>query len=142
MRKPDRAKKPIQFFAATLPWKQLPDYPDIGSWKCNADGSPAFIGCADTGNDISNAAILLHEMIESFLCWLHGVTEEAVSAFDQKWFKDEAEGKIHLHEEPGNDPAAPYHVWHIVASRFEREFVLQCGMTWEEHCENCKNAES
>jgi hypothetical protein len=138
MQKPARAKKPIQFFAATLPWKQLPDYPDIGSYKCNHDNSPAFIGAADTGNDISNAAILLHEIIESFFCWLHGIKEEDISAFDKKFFAEEAAGIKHIHDEPGNDPAAPYHTWHIVATNFERTFIEQCALTWEEHCQNCE----
>jgi hypothetical protein len=138
MQKPDRAKKPIQFFCATLPWKQLPDYPDIGSYKCNEDNSPAFVGAADTGNDISNCAILMHEITESFLCWLHGVKEEDISAWDKKWFAEEKRGVRHIHDGPGDDPAAPYHTWHLVAERLEREFITQCGMSWEEHEENCE----
>jgi len=138
MRKPNRVGKPIQFFAATLPWKQLPDYPDIGSYKCNSDNSPAFVGAADTGNDISNAAILIHEIIESVFCWLHGIKEEDISAFDRKWFAEEKAGVKHIHDGPGDDPAAPYHVWHLVAERFEREFIEQAGMSWEEHEENCE----
>jgi hypothetical protein len=137
----ERSKRPIQFFAATLPWRQLPDHPDIGSWKCNLDGSPAFIGAADTGNDVSNAAILLHEFVEAFLCWLHGVAEEEVTRFDQAWFKEE-EGPVgHLSEEPGDDVMAPYHKEHLTAELFEREFIEQCGMSWEEHEKNCDNAE-
>lgn len=133
--KPDRIKKPIQFVALTLPWRQLPDYPDIGSWKVNADNSPAFIGSADTGDDISNAAILLHEFIEVMMCWIHGVKEEDVSRFDKEWFTE----KHGDDEEPGHDPAAPYHEWHLVAERFEREFIVQSGMMWDQHCQNCKS---
>ena len=138
VKKLERVAKPVQFFCATLPWKQLPDYPDIGNYKVNADNSPAFIGAADTGDDISNAAILLHEIVESFLCWLHGVKEEDISAFDRAWFEKEKAGVKHLHEGPGDDPAAPYHLWHLVATRFEREFLVQCGLTWEAHEENCQ----
>lgn len=123
----------------TLPWKQLPDHPDIGSYRMNADNSPAIIACADTGNDVSNAAVLLHEFIESFLCWIHGVTEQSIREFDQKWFQEEAAGITHPYDEPGNDPAAPYHEWHLVATRFEREFVLQNGMMWPQHEQNCDN---
>lgn len=133
----ERPKKPLQFVALTLPWKQLPDYPDIGSWKTNSDNSPAFIGCADTGDDISNAAILLHEFIEVMMCWIHGVTEESVSTFDQMWFKERDEGKHSNDDEPGYDPRSPYRDWHIVAERFEREFIQQAGMMWEHHEENC-----
>lgn len=134
----ERFRKPFQVVMFTLPWKQLPDYPDVGSYRMNADNSPAVISCADTFNDISNAAILLHEYIESFLCWIHGVTEQSVRDFDQKWFAEEAAGIKHTHEGPGDDPAAPYHTWHLVALRFEREFVIQNGMTWDEHEKNCE----
>ena len=138
MQKPARAKKPIQFFCATLPWKQLRSYPDIGDYQCNADNSPAFIGAADTGNDISNAGILLHEIIESLLVWLHGVKEEDISAFDRKWFAEEKNGVKHIEEAPGDSPAAPYHTFHLVATRFEREFIEQAGMMWQQHEENCE----
>lgn len=138
----DRPKKPLQFVALTLPWKQLPDYPDIGSWKVNADNSPAFIGCADTGDDISNAAILLHEFIEVMYCWAHGIKEKAVSEFDQMWFKEQEEGKHRDDEEPGYDPRAPYRDGHLVAERFEREFVTQMGMLWGQHELNCESVYS
>lgn len=134
----DRPRKPIQFVALTLPWKQLPDYPDIGSWKVNADNSPAFIGAADTGDDISNAAILLHEFIEVFLCWAHGVKEEDVSKFDKMWFKEQEYGQHKSDDEPGYDARSPYREWHLVAERFEREFITQCGMMWNVHEENCR----
>jgi len=135
--KPERARKPIQFFCGTLPWKQLRSYPDIGDYQCNADNSPAVIGAADTGNDISNCAILVHEIVESFLNFLHGVKEEDITLFDKKWFAEEAAGVKHLQEGPGDDPLAPYHTWHLVATRFEREFIEQAGMSWAEHEENC-----
>lgn len=131
--KPMRSRKPIQFAALTLPHKQLPDYPDIGSWKVNADGSPAFVGAADTGDDISNCAILIHEIVEAMLCWIHGVKEEDVSEFDQMWFKEDHG----IDDEPGYDPRAPYRDWHMVAERVERCFIEQAGMLWKEHQQNC-----
>jgi hypothetical protein len=132
----ERPRKPLQFVALTLPHKQLPDYPDCGSWKVNADNSPAFIGAADTGDDISNAAILLHEFIEVMMCWIHGVKEESVSKFDKMWFEEQEKGLHTSDDEPGYDPRAPYRDWHLVAERFEREFVVQAGMMWNQHCEN------
>jgi hypothetical protein len=138
MRKPDRAKKPIQICCITLPHEQLSSYPDIGDWKCNHDGSPAFIASADTGNDISNAAILLHEFVEAVLCWLHDVSEREVSAFDENFFKEKAQGVEHLYGEPGADPSAPYHSEHMIATRFESQFIEACGLSWTKHEENCE----
>jgi len=133
-----RPRKPYQVVMLTLPWEQLPDYPDIGSYKMNADNSPAFIGAADTGNDVSNAAILLHEFVESFWCWQHGVKEALITMFDQKWFSEERNGVKHIQDSPGDDPEAPYYEGHLIATRFEREFIVQNGMTWEQHERNCQ----
>lgn len=133
----DRPRKPIQFAAFTLPWKQLRSHPDIGDWQVNADNSPAVICAADTGNDISNCAILIHEIVESMLCWIHGVKEEDVTRFDKMFFQEQSEGKHLKKAEPGFDRRAPYRDWHLVAERIEREFVVQAGESWERHTENC-----
>jgi hypothetical protein len=123
----------------TLPWKQLRSYPDIGDYQCNADNSPAIVGAADTGNDVSNAAILVHEIIESLLCWRHGIKEEAVSAFDRAWFKRDKKDWIRqVCDGPGDDPDAPYHKEHLAATEIERRFIEMCGMSWEEHERNCE----
>jgi hypothetical protein len=135
--KPARARKPLQVLLVTLPQKQLRSAPDIGDWQVNVDGSPAVCSCADTGKDISNAAVLLHEFVEAFLCFLHGVKEEEVSAFDRAWFKEEEDGVEHLYDAPGEEPVAPYHLEHVEAEKFERAFVELCGMGWDEHEANC-----
>lgn len=135
----ERPRKPIQFAAITLPYKQMPNFPDIGDWKINADNSLAAVLAADTGNDISNAAILLHEFIEGILCWIHGVREEDVLRFDKMWFEEQSQGKHTEDDEPGYDPRSPYRDWHLVAERFEREFVEQCGMMWQHHSDNCES---
>lgn len=137
MKAPVRSKKPLQFAVMTLPWKQLRSHPDIGDWIVNKDNSPAVICAADTGNDISNAAILLHEIIESLLCWLMKVKEEKVTAFDKMFFKEQEEGKHREDDEPGYDPRCPYRIQHLVAERFERAFIEQAGMMWSQHEENC-----
>lgn len=133
MNKPERVAKPIQFAAFTLPHAQMRSYPDLGDWLVNADNSPALICAADTGDDRSNLAILLHEIVESFICFLTGVREEAVTEFDRKWFAEHPESD----EEPGNDRSAPYHMAHLIATRYERDFCDQIGLMWSVHEENC-----
>lgn len=141
MKKLKRSRKPLQFVMLTLPWAQLPDYPDIGSYRMNADNSPAFIGCADTGDDISNSAILLHEFIESMWCWINGISEKSVRDFDLQWFKDQSEGKHNSTDEPGMDTQAPYHIGHLIATRYERDWITQCKMMWNTHEQNCEKAQ-
>ena len=131
--------RPVQFAAVTLPWKQLRSWPDLGDWQTNSDYSPAVIACADTGSSISNMGILVHEQHECFLCWLHGVKEEDVTAFDQWFFKQQEEGLIEKHLEPGHDARAPYHREHVCAERMEKQFVEDCGMSWSQHTRNCES---
>ena len=131
--------KAIQFFAVTLPHKQLRSHPDIGDWQVNADYSPAVISCADTGNAISNMAILIHEQHECFRCWMEGIREEDVTRFDQWFFAQQKEGLLSEDLEPGHDPRAPYHKFHVEAERMEKQFIEDCGMTWEQHCQNCES---
>jgi hypothetical protein len=137
LKAPERARKPIQFFCATLPWKQLPDYPDIGSYKCNADNSPAFIGAADTGNDISNFAILIHEQVEAMWVWLNNVPEEEISKFDQAFFARQGAGEFPIEAEPGYAEGCPYAEGHFMAEAVERFVLERFGMMWSTHEENC-----
>lgn len=129
-------RKPLQIHLATLPYKQMRSYPDVGDWIVNADNSPAILCAADTGNDISNAAVLLHEFVESIYCWKHGIREEDVTAFDKLFFAEQEAGKHAPDAEPGHDQRSPYRIAHLIAERFEREFVAQFGMTWDNHAEN------
>jgi hypothetical protein len=121
---------------AFLPHRQLRSYPDCGDWQIREGGEPAIITVAQTGSDVSDMAVALHELIESFLCWKHGVREEAVTDFDRLFFAEQQAGMHAPDAEPGHDPRAPYREWHLAAERFEREFVLQAGSTWDQHCEN------
>lgn len=134
----DRPKKPIQFAVMTLPWKQLPDYPDIGSYRMNADNSPAFIGCADTGDDISNFAILIHEQVEAMWCWINGVSEQKIRDFDQAFFKMQEIGEMPKDAEPGYHSECPYAEGHFMAEQVERFVLERFGLLWNLHEENCQ----
>ncbi len=73
---------------AVLPHRQLRSYPDCGDWLVNEDNSPLVLCSADTGNDLSNLAILLHEFVEAVWCWQNNVTEAEVTRFDKEWFTE------------------------------------------------------
>lgn len=141
MKTPERSPKPIQFVCLTLPHKQLPDYPDIGSYRMNADNSPAFIGCADTGNDISNFAILIHEAVEAMWVWLHGVREEEIRAFDQDFFAAQDKGEEPQNAEPGYAKGCPYGEGHFMAEQVERFVLERFGVMWAQHEANCERVD-
>ena len=112
-----------------LPHKQMRSYPDCGDWFTSSDGEPIMLATADTGNDFSNLAVLLHEFIESVWCWKNGISEQSVTEFDRKWFAEHPNSN----EEPGHDKNAPYHIGHVIAERFENEFLTQMGKMWSHH---------
>lgn len=118
-----------------LPHKMLRTYPDVGDWFLNGDQTPAMVCAADTGHDLSNLAILLHEFVEAIWCSRNGVTEQEVNDFDREWFERNPDSD----DEPGHDTHAPYHIGHLIAERFEREFLLQFGRMWSHHVD-CVNA--
>lgn len=68
--------------------------------------------------------IFVHELTEAILCRSDGVTAEQVDAFDM----------LHLGEnEPGENPAAPYHRHHVAAGAAERALADQLGINWAEY---------
>lgn len=93
------------------------DYLEVGkSWILNI---------SKTEDWRCSAAVLIHEIVEMFLTKHNGVKWEDIDAFDTGIGKDLAD--------PGLCPAAPYHKEHMIAEEFEREFVVQIGLTWEEY---------
>jgi hypothetical protein len=113
------------------------EYDTIGNWSFAPDGM-LVVFVSDTGSRASNEAIAVHEVVEALLCRFHKVSEESVTNFDLKFEKERAEGKHSLDDEPGCDPRAPYRDWHLVAERFEREFLIQACVMWSKHSENCE----
>jgi hypothetical protein len=68
--------------------------------------------------------ILLHEIVEAMLCSTTGVTQREVDEFDTG-FTGTAEGS-----EPGDDPEAPYHREHVIASVVERLAAELLSVDW------------
>jgi hypothetical protein len=66
--------------------------------------------------------VAVHELVEALACNVDGVSQEAVDAFDM--------GAGAVIEEPGNDPAAPYHKQHMAATAIERLLAEALGVDW------------
>lgn len=78
----------------------------------------------------SMVLVQFHEMIEALLCKAHGVSQDAVTAYD----------KASQAEEPGDEPDAPYTNEHTVAMAMERILARELGIPWKEHEENLDKA--
>lgn len=68
-------------------------------------------------------AVAIHEAAEAIACIAMGVTQEAVDAFDM--------GPGAELDEPGCDPAAPYHDQHEAATDIERRLISAMGIEWD-----------
>jgi hypothetical protein len=105
-------------------------YPTEGDWYFDRSNGDLHIKV--TGVDLMSQntpwLYALHEFFEAKKCFLDGVTEGAVDAFDIQFEKDRAEGKHPEDVEPGDDPAAPYRLQHRAAMVLEHTAALLLGI--------------
>lgn len=76
------------------------------------------------------ALVGIHEAVEALLCKRSGITEAEVDAFDLGFahVKSPIEGASP--PEPGDDPHAPYHKQHVVATQIERALSFALNVDW------------
>jgi hypothetical protein len=96
-------------------------YETVGDWVWKDGG--LVVTVSDLGDSRFNLLIAAHEITEALLCQRDGVTVAQVDAFDIAYEGDE----------PGDDPAAPYHHQHTEASRIERLLAEIMGVDWQEY---------
>lgn len=82
-------------------------------------------------SDDRSILILLHEMIEYFLCTKRGISESDITKFDLDW-----ENGPKLEEEPGNSPLAPYYNEHRFSENIERQVALAADIDWFDYENN------
>jgi hypothetical protein len=68
--------------------------------------------------------LFVHEMIEALLCRSSGVSAVEVDSFDMSHPQS---------DEPGADPAAPYHRQHMAAEAAERALAAHLGVNWDQY---------
>lgn len=81
---------------------------------------------ADMGNMDYNFLVLLHAMIEQYLCYKHWVKDEVV----MKWDKEHLDA-----EEPGALPGCPYHKEHEFATNLEAQMSVELKVSWDRYGE-------
>lgn len=98
-------------------------YDTCGNWWTGPDGT-IEIRVSDMDSPPFELAIVLHEIIEVALCLAANVSEASVDRFDEAYMGD---------GEPGDNPAAPYHKEHVVASICERAIAHCLNIDWNEY---------
>lgn len=101
-------------------------YDTLGDYWMDPDGTWQ-IRVSDMGDWRYNFSVLLHEFIEFALITQHEVSEKSVCDFD---LAVPAESKYA--DDPGFDPAAPYHEEHVFSDAVERLIAPHLGMRIED----------
>jgi 5-methylcytosine-specific restriction endonuclease McrA len=130
-RNPSPSLGSLSFVMITIPhnWQE---YPTVGNWAFTPDGI-GIVFVSETGNELFNYLISLHEFVEMAICKAKKINGESVTEFDLKY---ESEREIGLHkqiDEPGDDPRAPYHKAHKAASKIEKMIALALGIKWKKY---------
>lgn len=87
-------------------------------------------------NDDYNFLIGLHEYFEEYATRKRGITEKSITEFDLNYERNRKEGDFS--SEPGNDPSAPYHECHLVATKIEKIAAEFLGVDWNDYDKNIK----
>jgi len=84
-----------------------------------------------------NIAVLGHELIEVFYCWLFKITTERCDRFDESYEKKYESGEVSPEFEPGCDPQCPYHWGHMAGIVWERLFIHGTLASWNKYNDEC-----
>ncbi len=103
----------------------------VGDWRYT--DQTLIASASNELNDGSKMAVLIHELIECYLCQKHSITDESVVAFDDMYEKERADGKHGDVEEPGDDPRSPYRDEHQAATHVEWAVCSALGIPWRDH---------
>ena len=112
----------------TIPHSQQ-RYETIGDWFYVPNGVWKF-HVSDLGNWKMEMAIAIHELVECALCRYAGITQAEVDQFDMAY---EAQRAPDNYDEPGDDPRAPYHIQHCIATGIERIVICCLGVNWKDY---------
>lgn len=83
------------------------------------------------------AAVWGHECIEAFYCWFFHITTEAADKFDLMYEDGYRTGKYKLSQEPGHDPACPYHWGHMLGVCWEHVCIRLLFASWSAYNAEC-----
>jgi hypothetical protein len=105
-------------------------YPTVGDWQSKeVAGKPEIsVLVSNLGYEDYNFLIAIHELIEAYLCWKRGITDEEVTRFDKRF--EELRKDKEVDGEPGDDPYAPYKREHFFATNIERQLAHELGVDW------------
>lgn len=103
-------------------------YPTVGDWWW--EGDVLHIRVSKMSDWRYMFLVVFHELAEVAMCKFLGVTQQEVDAFDTNFEEHREDGNT---DEPGDEPDAPYHVPHCIASGLERVMAGVIGVVWKDY---------
>ncbi len=117
---------PLRITITEIP-HALQDYETVGNWVRDPLNDSWHISVSNLGDWRYAFLVAVHELVEMALCQQRGIPEAAVTQFDLDF---EAKRAPDNADEPGHDPAAPYHAEHVFAEAIERQVAEALGVEW------------
>jgi hypothetical protein len=101
-------------------------YDTVGDYQ--EEGNTIFFSISRMHDDRYEQLVAIHELVEKILVTARGIPDRAIDQFDMAY---EAARTPDNDDEPGNDPAAPYHKEHLFATKVERMLADELGLDWD-----------
>ena len=105
-------------------------YETVGDYFEGPSGTKN-IRVSNMANEDYEFLVAIHEAIEQHLCNKRGISEQDITAFDEKFEEERKEGKHSDDEEPGFDPKAPYVKEHTFATKIEKLLAKELCISWD-----------
>lgn len=130
-----KAIKDISVNAGSIAIRFIPhkfqSYETVGNYQETEDGT-LVIFISDTGKEIYNMAVLIHELTELALLRHKGIVSfEDVDKFDNEFEEKRTRGEVGENDEPGMAEDCPYRQEHLVASGIEMMLIAYSGESWK-----------
>lgn len=88
------------------------------------------ITVSETGSDICNKMVAVHELVEMIMVEFKGIREQLITEFDKKFEANRKKGNT---DEPGFDPDAPYRNEHAIATAVELMMCAHLNIPWKDY---------
>lgn len=103
-------------------------YPTIGDYWTAGDGGEE-IRVTEMDDWRYEFLVVVHELIESYLCKHRGIAEPDIKAFDEMFETEHHDDR----DEPGFDSRAPYRREHHFATGIEMLLAKELDVDWREY---------
>lgn len=110
-------------------------YPTAGDWQINPVTRDITILVSETGVDVYNYLLALHELAEVIWCIMHGVSQHEVDAWDihHENMREADPTNPQFQREPGDNLMAPYYPGHRLGDIVERLMVFALNADWQHY---------